>query len=144
MGQAGMYKNASRNNQRRAEMVSVRDVVAFTDDMSDEERKRMLKARLVTLEETILWGKLKGMELKRLGKEKFVVQTELARLKGGRKRPNLSAYFIESAKRLLTKAQYDELWEDAKRVYDIHNKQTRNDPLPEQVYLQAERLGVEI
>lgn len=135
------YKRASDKAQARADRITLADFVKGGEDLSGEERLNMLRNELRKLELSLMRSETKG-ERKVLGKRKFVLQTELSRLRQ-HKRPGLESFFIEAARRILSKEDADKIWEEAKRTYDIYNR-PKNDAVSDQTYLQAELLGVQV
>lgn len=136
-----MYKGAGEKQQRKVDGLVGASVNSASLQMSEDEQYEMLKKELQEIELKILRGE---GNRKNLGKRKFQLQTNIQRLRPGKRMVGLNQIFMDEARRQLPRDQWDKIMESAQHIWRLRNKQTRNDPVSEQTYLQAERLGIDL
>ena len=136
-----MYKGAGEKMQRLADKNIAAPVNPTSLQLSTEEQITLLKKELHEVEMKILRGE---GNRKKLGKEKFRLQLLLQRINPRKKMVGLSQIFMDEAMRLLPRDQWDRIMESAQHIWRCRNPQTRNDPIHEQSYIIAKKLGVEL
>lgn len=136
-----MYKGAHEKQQRKADGRIAAPANNSALQMTAGEQYEFLKKQLAEVEVLILRG---DGDKKALGKRKFILQAEMTRLRPRKSMVGLNQIFMEEARRQLPNDLYRRTEESAQHIWRCRNSQTKNDPLSEQAYAQAKRMGIEL
>ncbi len=118
-----MYKVTSRNTQSRTERVLPKHLSPEEESLTLDERIEMLAARNRKLEEAIHAAPKDSPERRQLGQAKILLQNELSKLKGRKKKtPNIAPCFVDAAFRLLPPETYQAVMEEARHIYAVRHK----------------------
>lgn len=119
-----MYKNNSRNLQRRAEAITIRDMPSFEGlNLTIEEKRDSLVAHYKWLNSEIIKAP-KNSELRKQLSARYKETSEAisklrAKQKGSRELPN---FFIDAAKDMLSVGQFKLIMKEAFRLHEEFQK----------------------
>lgn len=131
-----MYKRTYKANQSRADRLTIADLQTGGCDLTDDQRYEMLREKLRELH-------LKNEELPKkhpdkaiIGKQLFILNSEISKLRKKTKCPGISPCFVDAAHNLLTPEAYDVIMKEAKYIYELRKNKKQYDAIERRTSMQ--------